>query len=120
MTRIFQVVSWVLVLVIVVLSVSPAVYVPNTGQSRDLEHLLIFLITGATFRLGYPNRTWILIGGFITFAAAIEIIQLWAPGRHARIRDFLIDAAALCIGFALSWTILKTKQTALKGPSGNF
>jgi VanZ family protein len=27
-------------------------------------------------------------------------MQLWAPGRHARFEDFVVDAATACIGLA--------------------
>jgi VanZ family protein len=30
----------------------------------------------------------------------IEILQFWAPGRHARLEDFLVDAFATCVGLA--------------------
>jgi VanZ family protein len=29
-------------------------------------------------------------------------MQFWAPGRHARLDDFLVDAGTACIGFALA------------------
>jgi VanZ family protein len=32
---------------------------------------------------------------------ALEALQLFAPGRHARIDDFAVDALAACAGFAL-------------------
>jgi VanZ family protein len=38
----------------------------------------------------------------VIFAGAIEFAQIFAPGRHARISDFLVDAFAACIGVAVS------------------
>ncbi len=32
----------------------------------------------------------------------IEILQLWAPGRHARLEDFAVDALAACAGLAVA------------------
>jgi len=32
----------------------------------------------------------------------IEILQFWAPGRHARLMDFVVDALAACVGLAAS------------------
>ncbi|WP_371135809.1 hypothetical protein [Bradyrhizobium sp.] len=32
----------------------------------------------------------------------IEILQFWAPGRHARWLDFVVDALAACVGLALA------------------
>jgi VanZ family protein len=30
----------------------------------------------------------------------LEILQFWAPGRHARLEDFVVDALATCVGLA--------------------
>jgi VanZ family protein len=32
----------------------------------------------------------------------LEVLQLWVPGRHARLEDFVVDALATCAGFALA------------------
>jgi VanZ family protein len=29
----------------------------------------------------------------------LELLQFCAPGRHARLEDFIVDALALCAGF---------------------
>jgi VanZ family protein len=47
----------------------------------------------------------------------IEILQFWAPGRHARLSDFVVDALAACAGLAvaaaLDWVISRNRpQTA--------
>jgi VanZ family protein len=36
------------------------------------------------------------IGG----SAALEILQIFTPGRHARLRDFIVDALSICVGIA--------------------
>jgi VanZ family protein len=36
-----------------------------------------------------------------------EVAQNWVPGRHARMSDFLVDAAALCLGVGLSYLLSK-------------
>jgi hypothetical protein len=89
MQRIFQAVAWLLAGTIVVLSLGPPSVRPVTGAAHDLEHLLIFLATGVAFGFGYPHRFGLLTIALPTFAAAIEVAQNWAPGRHARIGDFL-------------------------------
>jgi len=94
MQRIFQPAAWLLAGTFVVLSLDPPSVRPVTGAAHDLEHLLIFLATGMAFGLGYPRRVWLLTFALPTFAAAIEVAQNWVPGRHARMSDFLIDAAA--------------------------
>jgi VanZ family protein len=39
----------------------------------------------------------------VAFSAAVELVQLFVPGRHARVSDFVIDAAAICFGLIMAW-----------------
>jgi len=107
MQRIFQAAAWLLAGTIVVLSLGPPSVRPVTGAAHALEHLLIFLATGMAFGLGYPRRVWLLTIALPTFAAAIEVAQNWVPGRHARMSDFLVDAAASCLGVGLSYAFVR-------------
>ena len=107
MQKILQAVAWLLALAIVVTSLGPTSVRPSTGVAHDLEHLLMFLATGVAFGFGYPHRPWSLAIAQVTFAAAIEVAQNWVPGRHARMSDFLVDAAASCLGVGLSFLCLK-------------
>jgi VanZ family protein len=115
MERIFQVAAWLLALAIVVLSLSPPSVRPITDAAHDVEHLIIFLATGAAFGFGYANRFWLLAITMLTFAAAIEVAQIWVPGRHARMSDFIVDAAASCLGVGLSFAISKIKRWVSEG-----
>jgi VanZ family protein len=115
MQRIFQAAAWLLAGIIVVLSLSPASVRPTTGAQHDLEHLLIFLATGMAFGFGYPDRFRLpTIIAQPTFAAAIEVAQIWAPGRHARMSDFLVDAAASCVGVGLSYAFVRLKAAVIR------
>ena len=42
-------------------------------------------------------------------SGAIEIAQLWVPGRHARLIDFLVDTTAACIGIGLVRVVIWLK-----------
>jgi VanZ family protein len=48
------------------------------------------------------------------FAGLIELAQLWAPDRHARLSDFVVDALAACAGVAIASTLSKS-YTSLRG-----
>jgi len=112
--RISQAAAWLLAGTIVVLSLSPASVRPTTGAQHDFEHLLIFVVTGMAFGFGYPDRFRLLTIALPTFAAAIEIAQIWAPGRHARMSDFLVDAAASCVGVGLSYAFARLKAAVIR------
>jgi VanZ family protein len=101
MRRLFQFAAWLLILAIVVLSVIPAENRPVTPAPHDFEHAAIFLATGLAFGLGY-RRHLAQVMGLIVFCAAIELIQLVIPGRHARISDFAVDALSVSVGVGLA------------------
>jgi len=46
----------------------------------------------------------------------LELLQLWMPGRHARLEDFVVDALAACVGLAIAaafdWIIRRTRQSS--------
>jgi VanZ family protein len=108
--RVFQVVAWLLVLSIIVLSLVPPTHRPVTNTSQGFEHLSIFLAMGLAFGLGYQRRFWFLTLALVMFSGGIELAQLWVPGRHARPSDFLLDATASCVGIGLSFLILASKK----------
>jgi VanZ family protein len=109
MRRIFQLSAWFLLLAITAASFVPPEYRPVTDAPHDLEHFAIFWLTGTAFALGYPDWRYLHAGALVAFAGVIEIAQLWAPGRHARLSDFTIDAAAACIGIAAVLIAAKLK-----------
>ncbi len=90
--------AWVLAAIIVVLSLAPPGLRPETGAPADLEHFAIFATTGLAFGLGYDRKHGVIAILLVVFAGAIEIAQLFVPGRHARLSDFIVDALAACIG----------------------
>jgi len=93
-------VAWSLAAAIVVLSIVPPRLRPETFLSHGLEHFAIFCATGAAFSLGYQQKRLRLIVLLVIFCGVVEIAQLFAPGRHARLADFLMDALAVCAGVA--------------------
>jgi len=96
--RVIRIVAWGLAATIVVLSLVPSELRPETGVPHILEHSLIFAATGAAFGLGYEARGGLLAIQLVIFAGAVEIAQLFAPRKHARLSDFLVDAVAICAG----------------------
>jgi VanZ family protein len=102
MQKISRASAWLLALAILVLSLVPPSYRPITEASHNVEHLAIFLATGFAFGVGYPDRPFALATGLVIFCGAIELAQRWVPGRHARLSDFMVDAATACIGVGVT------------------
>jgi VanZ family protein len=97
--------GWLLLIIIVFVTLSPASYRPVTKIGHNLEHLLIHFALGVTFAIGYARRWWQLAVGLVGFAAALEFAQLFVPGRHARLEDLVLDAGAVCLGVAFVWAM---------------
>jgi VanZ family protein len=103
MTRtVFQIAAWLSLLVIAALSLVAPSLRPVTFLPQALEHAAIFGLAGIAAGLGYPDRKALTMAAMVIFSGAVELAQLFAPGRHARLRDFAVDAAAALIGIALA------------------
>jgi VanZ family protein len=97
-----RIVAWLLALAILVLSVVPARLRPGTGIPHDVEHFGIFVAAGFAFGLGYTRRysAIAIVIAMLIFAGAIEIAQLFVPGRYALLTDFFLNTLALFYGVA--------------------
>jgi VanZ family protein len=111
------IVGWALVVLVTVLSVVPPTLRPDTGVGHGIEHLAIFAITGLAFGLAYERKFVLVLIGLVVFAGAIELAQLIVPGRHARWSDFVVDAAAACIGAALA--LVASRMLGIFLPAGS-
>ena len=98
-----RVAGWLLLALIVFFSLSPASYRPVTQLGQNPEHFLPHVLLGLAFGIGYAERWRLVALGLVAFTGAIEFAQLLVPGRHARLRDFLVDAGAACLGLGLAW-----------------
>jgi VanZ family protein len=101
-SKLARISAWSLATAIVTLSIVPPGVRPEIKAPHDLEHFLIYAATGFAFGLGYRRRHDFLAMLLVFFSAAVEIAQLFVPGRHARISDFIVDAFATCVGLAMS------------------
>ena len=103
MKRAARLAGWLLLAAIVFFSLSPASLRPMAPLGHTREHILVHVLLGLAFGIGYAKRWWLLAPGLVVLTGIIEIAQLFVPGRHARLRDFLIDAGAACLGIGLAW-----------------
>ncbi len=103
-----RIAGWFLVTVIALLSFVPPWLRPETSLPHDLEHLAIFAVTGFAFGLAYNRRPALVMVALVVFAGAIEVAQLFVPGRHARLSDFIVDALALSAGVVVAFVTARS------------
>ena len=105
-------VAWLLLVAVLIVNVVPPDLRPTSSAPHDVEHFVIFLLMGAAFAFGYRGHQWSL--GFlgVGYTAIIEILQIFVPGRHARVSDFVVDAVAFCVGIAVV-TLLRARTKGM-------
>jgi len=117
MTIFLKVLAWLLAAAVAFATLGPPWLRPHSDLGQDGEHALAFVLIGLAFGLAYPQRRWLtaLIAG--AMIGLIEILQFWAPGRHARWSDFVVDTLAAYAGLALAagigWIMGRSRRARL-------
>jgi len=96
--------TWVCVGLLGLLSLLPAQDMVRTGFPGPLEHFAAYAGSGAIAMAGYGlNRGAVrVIGCLWVYAAILEYLQHFSPGRHPALEDFAASAiGALCGGVAV-------------------
>jgi len=94
--------AWLLAAAVVFATLGPPGYRPHADITHDGEHALAFILVGFAFALAYPRQRLWVAGLSVILIGLLELAQLFVPGRHARLEDFLVDALAALAGFALA------------------
>lgn len=102
MTVLFRMFAWLLAAAVTFATLGPPQFRPHSNLGQDGEHTLAFVLVGLAFGLAYPRHRMMAAVIAIVMIGLIEVLQFWAPGRHARLEDFVVDALAACVGFAMA------------------
>jgi hypothetical protein len=98
----FRMGAFILIAAVVFATLGPPRYRPHSSLGQDSEHAFAFVLVGLAVGLAFLQRRLLVAATSIVLIGLLEIMQLWAPGRHARLEDFLVDAATACIGLAFA------------------
>jgi VanZ family protein len=116
MTLILRIIAWLLTAAVTFATLGPARLRPHSDLGQDGEHALAFILVGLAFGLAYPRRRLVTAGIAVVLIGLLELLQLWMPGRHARLEDFVVDALAACAGITmaavLDWVLRRSKTGA--------
>ena len=103
---------WFCVALILYLSLVPGTMRPQTGASGHVEHFMAYAITGALFMPGARGSMSALLAavGLCWLSGAVEIAQLWIPGRTGEIAGFIWSSAGAWLGLLLGHWLWRTMQ----------
>src|SRR5665213_1324903 len=88
--------AWLLAAAVTFATLGPPRYRPHShllGQDGELA---------LAFGLAYRQHRLLTAGIAVVMTGLLEVLQFWAPGRHARLEDFIVDALTACIGIAVA------------------
>ena len=105
--RLLQLLAWTCIAAIAALSLVAPSWRPVTMIPHNLEHAAIFAAMGLAVGLGYPTRPVRILIAAVIFAGAVELAQIYVPGRHATLKDFMVDALAACIGVTAAFLVAR-------------
>jgi hypothetical protein len=97
-TRLIRAIAWLYAAALVFLTLGSPSYRVETVLPHNVEHFAAFSISGLLFSIGYRSRPLLVPLAGVGYVAALEVLQIWAAGRHARWIDFAMDALGFCIG----------------------
>jgi len=107
LTRLARIAGWAGIAAITILSLVPGSERPHTGFPGQAEHFAAYACTGLALGLAYLGLRerlafWF---GLATASGAFEILQIWIPGRHAKIQDAFASTAGLTTGLLIGATL---------------
>jgi VanZ family protein len=99
--KLLRIAGLLAVIVIAILSLVPMDLRPQVAP-KLLEHFAAYAATGMLLALAFPQ--WgIIVLGLSCYSAALELAQMWIPGRTASIADFASSSLGVCLGVLLVW-----------------
>jgi VanZ family protein len=104
---------WLCVALILYLSLVPGTMRQQTGASSHLEHFMAYAITGAIFVPGARSSMSTLTAavGLCWLSGAVEIAQLWIPGRTGEVAGFIWSSAGAWLGLLLGHWLWRAMRT---------
>jgi VanZ family protein len=117
MMIVLRIFAWLLAAAVALATLGPVRYRPlNYHLGQDGEHALAFVLIGLVFGLAHTRNRLLTAAIVVALSGIIEVLQLWAPGRHARLEDFAVDAVAAIVGLAtaaaLDWGVRQLRTSS--------
>ena len=97
--------AWALLLFIAFSTLAPIGLRPITGASPNLERAAAYAVFGFVLALAYPRHLWLGLGAIVLSAVGLELLQLLAASRHARLADAAVKLSGGGVGLAIGMVV---------------
>ncbi|PZP50463.1 MAG: antibiotic resistance protein VanZ [Agrobacterium fabrum] len=96
--RLPKYVAWSVLLLIVIVTICPIGFRPQTLTTVGLDRAAAFAFCSAAFVLAYPRYWLAIIVAGIAAAFGIEALRFLSPTRHPHLMDAAVKAAGAIAG----------------------
>ncbi len=115
--------AWRVALGVLLVSILVLALLPKPPQGMDtgwdkLNHVLAFSALALCVCMSHASswrRRWPWLIGLLGYGAAIEVLQLFTPGRQGEWGDLLADALGIVLGTLLGMAVLRVVARAHAG-----
>jgi VanZ family protein len=95
----YRLLAWSSIVLIAVLSLLPAEEMIRTTLGGHIEHMLAYAAAAFITALAYSRRRLgQIVFALICYAAILEYLQRFSPGRHPAIADWASSSAGVLVG----------------------
>lgn len=100
MDRVLRAAAWACLITLAVLAETPKGVVVRPGWGAHVEHVVAYAGTGLVTVLAYgrEGRGGRIILALLAYAAALEALQAFVPGRQSGLSDFLASGTGIVVG----------------------
>jgi VanZ family protein len=116
--------AWICIAAIGIISLLPAIEVApiRTSLGGHIEHMLTYAVVSLITAAAYPDQSrFKIVGGLIVYAAVLEFLQRYSPGRHSSFEDLAFSTAGVMLGVTIFHLVqqLRAKQASSRSPTGS-
>ena len=113
LSRIARVAFWIAALVVLYFALGPALErEPLTGWDKG-NHVAAFGGLAVLGLVGWLARERAVVAGLAGYGLAIEVLQLFAPGRHFDLHDLAADGLGIAVGWCV-WQVGRLAAAKLR------
>lgn len=118
--RMVALLAWASLAAIAFSTLSPIGMRPHLGASVHIERFGAFALVGFLFAFAHPRRIGVVLACVAAAVVGLELLQLAASSRHARLSDLAVKTAGGVFGVAFAWLVLRNRawfgRTSRPGP----
>ncbi|MGI4794900.1 MAG: VanZ family protein [Janthinobacterium lividum] len=103
--------AWACIALLAILSLLPADEIVRTSFGGHVEHATAYAGATLLLRLGYPGQRVVSqVTALIAYAAGLEYLQHFSPGRTPAVGDWIFSSIGVLIGGSIGQWLVRSIQ----------